>query len=69
MIIIISFRYIFEKLIIIKKKSVNDLNIFYITFIVKIKVVFVIISRSKITINEICDVIFVKNDFCNFNNV
>ena len=72
-IIIISFRYIFEKLIIIIKNDVNDLNLnkFRETFIIKIKVAFIIISDfikfdvvdSKITIGELYNVIFIKNEF------
>ena len=48
MIIIISFRYTSKKLIIITKNDVSDLNLnkFYETFIIKIKVIFIIISKS-----------------------
>ena len=70
MIIIILFRYIFKKLIIIIKRNVNDLSMFRITLIVKIKVVLIMISKLfkfdvvdlKVAINEICDIIFIKND-------
>ena len=58
-------------MIIITKKNVNDLNIFYIILIVKIKIAFIIISKLfklnivdlKIIINKIYEIIFIKNDF------
>ena len=70
-IIIILFRYIFEKIIIIAKENVNDLNIFRIILIMKIEVAFIIISKLfkfdvvdlRITIDEIYKVAFIKSDF------
>ena len=70
-IIIISFRYVFEKLIIITREDVSDLNMFRITSIIKIEIAFVMISKSfkfdivdlGETIDEICEITFMKNDF------
>ena len=47
MIIIISFRYISKKLMIIIKSDVDNLNLnkFYKTFVITIKVIFIIISK------------------------
>ena len=53
------------------KKDVNDLNMFRIISIMKIKVVFVMTSKSfefdvvdsKIIINEICEITFIKGGF------
>ena len=60
MITIISFRYVFEILIIITRGDVNDLNMFRIISIVKINVTLIMTSElfkfnvvnSEITIGE-----------------
>ena len=72
MITTISFHYTSEKLIIIARGGVGDLNLnkFRETFVIKIKVAFIMILNfiefdvvgSEITIDELCDVIFMKNE-------
>ena len=70
---IILFRCAFEKLIIITKNGVNDLSLnkFRETFVIKIEIALIMILDFiefdvvdlGITINELCDVIFVKGGF------
>ena len=74
MIIIISFYCAFEKITIIMKRNVNDLSLnkFYKTFIITIKVIFIIILKSfkfelknfkKIFIDKKENVIFINKEF------
>ena len=71
MIIIILFYYVFKKMIIIAKRDINDLNIFYIISVMKIKIAFIMILKLfefdvvdlKIIIDEMCGVVFMKGGF------